>query len=108
MTNLKVSPEQAILLITERIDDIKTIKGTPYSPEYYDFIRWCSKTWSVIDGIYGPEDTHPEEIRSIGLSGCSCNAHREAQILIEVYHSRLLVYIREIQDLIATPPARQN
>jgi hypothetical protein len=34
---------------------------------YYDFIGWLSKTHAVIDGIYGVEDIHPEEIRLSGF-----------------------------------------
>jgi len=51
MANLKIPPEKVILLIHERIDAIQTIQKNPYGLEYYDFIRWCSKTWSVIDEI---------------------------------------------------------
>lgn len=104
MLNLKIPPEKAILLISERIDDIKTIRRNQYGLEYYDFIGWCSKTWSVIDGIYAADDTHPEEIRSIGLSGCSCNSHLAAQILADAYHSRLLHYINEIENSMKTSP----
>jgi hypothetical protein len=98
MINLKLPPEKAILLINERIDAIPMIEKNQYGLEYYDFIRWCSKTWIAIDAIYDVGDYHPEEIRSIGLQNCSCNSHLEAQILADVYHSKLLDYIREIQD----------
>ncbi len=103
MLNLKIPPEKAILQINERIEDIKTIREKQYGFEYYDVIGWCSKTWSVIDGIYGSDDYHPEEIRSIALSNCSCNSHVAAQILLEVYHSRLLDYINEIRISMKTP-----
>ena len=103
MANLKISPEEAILRITGRIDAIQTIEKNPFGLEYYDFIRWCSKTWSVIDSIYEADDPHPEEIRSIGLQNCSCNSHTGAHILAEVYHAKLLDYIREIQDSMKTP-----
>ena len=68
MSNLKISPEKAILLLNERIDDIITMRENQHGFEYYDFIGRCSKIWSVIDEIYGADDTHPEEIRSIGLT----------------------------------------
>jgi len=98
MSNLKISPEKAIVLLNERIDDIKTMRENQHGFEYYDFIGRCSKIWSVIDEIYGADDTRPEEIRSIGLPTCSCSSSREVQImLLEVYHSRLLDYINEIQ-----------
>ncbi|MDD1694320.1 MAG: hypothetical protein LUQ71_06305 [Methanoregula sp.] len=103
MVTLKIPPEKAILQIQERIDAIQTIKENEYGLlEYYDFIGWCSKTWSAIDGIYGSDDWHSEEIRSIGLSNCSCNSTIAAQILVEVYHARLLEYIAEIQDPVKT------
>jgi len=102
MPNLKIPPQTAILLINERIDDIKTIRENRYGLEYYDFMGWCSRTWSVIDEIYGAGDLHPEEIRIIGLPGCSCNSEREAQMLAEVYRSRLLEYIREIRVFMQT------
>ncbi len=103
MVNLKVPSEKAILLINERIDDIKTIRADQNGLEYYDVIGWCSKTWSVIDEIYGAGDIHPEEIRSIGLSNCSCNAQIQALILVEEYHSRLLDYIDEIRTSQTAP-----
>ena len=99
MPNLKkISPEKAILLLNEIINEIKTMRGNQHGFEYYDFIGRCSKIWSVVDEIYGVDDTRPEEIRSIGLPTCSCSSSRKVQIMfIEVYHSRLLDYINEIQ-----------
>jgi len=98
MSNLKISPEKSILLLNERIDDIKTMREYQHGFEYHDFIGRCSKIWCVIDEIYGAEDIHPEEIRSIGFPTCSCSSSREVQImLLEVHHSRLLDYINEIQ-----------
>jgi hypothetical protein len=97
MVNLKISPEEAIRRITGRIDAMKTIKENQYGLEYYDFIEWCSKTWQAIDEIYPADNPHPEEIRSIGLQNCSCNSHLEAQILADVYRSKLLDYINEIR-----------
>lgn len=102
MLNLKILPEKAILQINERIEAIKTIKKNQYGLEYYDFISWCSKTWPVIDGIYGSDDPHSEELRTIGLSNCSCNSHMEAVLLAEVYHFRLLDFINEIRESMKT------
>jgi hypothetical protein len=100
---LKIPPEQAILQIDERIEAIKNIKKNEYGLEYYDFIGWCSKTWQVIDGIYGSDDSHSEELRTLSLSNCSCNSHMQAVFLAEVYHSRLLDFINEIRDSMKTP-----
>jgi hypothetical protein len=97
MLNLKMPPEKAILLIHERIDAIKTIRENQYGLEYYDFIGWLSKTWSVIDEIYAGDDIHPEEIRIIGLPACSCNSERDAEMLVGIYRSKLLDYINEIR-----------
>ena len=102
MLNLKIPPEKAILQINERIEEIKTIRENQHGLEYYDVVGWCSKTWSVIDGIYGSDDPHPEEIRSIALSNCSCDSHIAALILLEAYHSRLLDYINEIRTSMKT------
>jgi hypothetical protein len=100
MVNLKISPEKAILLLNEKADEIKTIIEKQQGLEYYDFVGLCSKTWSVIDEIYGADDTPPEEIRIIGLPTCSCNSSPEVQImLLEAYYSRILDYIDEIQNL---------
>jgi len=104
MVNLKIPPEKAIYLLNQKVDEIKTIIETQQGLHYYDFVGLCSKIWSVIDGIYGADDTHPEEIRFIGLPTCSCNAKAEVQImLLEVYHSRLLDYIDEIRISMKTP-----
>jgi hypothetical protein len=102
MVNLKIPPEKAIILINQSIDDIKTIKGNQYGLEYYDVVGWCSKTCSVIDEIYGGGDIHAEEIRTIGLSNCSCNSHIQALLLVEIYHSRLVDYIEEIRTSMKT------
>lgn len=103
MLNLRIPPEQAILQMDERIEEIKNIGKNQYGLEYYDFIRWCSKTWQVIDGIYGSDDPHSEELRTLALSNCSCNAHMQAVVLSEVYHNRLLDYINEIRESAKTP-----
>jgi hypothetical protein len=103
MVSLKISPDEAIRQLNERIDAIQTVERTRYGLDYYDFIRWCSKTWQVIDGIYETGDPHAEEIRTIGLQNCSCNSHLEAQILADAYRSRLLDYIKEIQGPVKTP-----
>ncbi|MDO9550258.1 MAG: hypothetical protein Q7J03_04735 [Methanoregula sp.] len=96
-------PKQAILQIDEIIEEIKNIKKNQYGLEYYDFIGWCSKTWQVIDGIYGSDDPHSEELRTLALSNCSCNAHMQAVFLLEVYHTRLLDFINEISESTKTP-----
>jgi hypothetical protein len=97
MVNLKIPPEKAILLITQRIDAMNSIQRDQYGPGYYDVIGWGSKTWPVLDEIYGSGDPHSEELRNLGLSNCSCNAPTKALILAEAYHSRLLDYIEEIR-----------
>ncbi|MCK9630866.1 MAG: hypothetical protein M0R30_04430 [Methanoregula sp.] len=105
MPDLKILPEKAIILLNERIEAINAIKQNEYGLlEYYDFIGWCSKTWSAVDEIYGADDFHPEEVRSIGLSNCSCDSTIAAQILVDVYHARLQDYINEIQDSMKSVP----
>jgi hypothetical protein len=97
MAGLKIAPEEAILRITERIDAIGSIPGNQYGPEYYEFVRWCSKTWEAIDSIYGADDVHAEELRMLGIANCSCNSALQAQILVNAFHARLLEYIGEIR-----------
>ena len=104
MVNLKIPPEKAIFLLNEKADEIKTIIEQQQGLAYYVFVGLCSKIWSMIDEIYEAGDTHPEEIRIIGLPTCSCNSKTEVQImLLEVYHSRLLDYIDEIRLSLKTP-----
>lgn len=102
MVNLKIPPEKAIRRINERIDDLKTLRANQHGIEYYDFIGWCSKTWAVIDEIYETDDMHPEEIRILGMPTCSCNFESQAQMLVEVYRSKLLEYISEIRIFMQT------
>jgi len=105
MVNLKISPEQAILQIEERIGALGTIKTSESGLNYYDFIGWCSKTWQAIDGIYGSDDPHSEELRTLALANCSCNASMQALLLAEEYHARLLFFIDEINaGMPATAP----
>ena len=103
MLNLKIPPEKAILQMNERIEEIKNIKKNQYGLDYYDFVGWCSKTWQVIDGIYGSDGPHSEELRTLALSNCSCNSHMQAVFLAEVYHARLLDFINEIRDSMKIP-----
>ena len=97
MANLRISPETAIDLINERINEIQTIIGKQDNLGYYDFLGWCSKTYAAIDEIFGADGIHPVDIRSIGVPTCSCNAQDVAPMLLETYHSRLLAYIDEIE-----------
>jgi len=103
MPSLKMSPEKAVLLINGRIDEITTLAGKQDLPEYYDIVSWCSKTYAVIDKIYEAGDIPPEEIRSIVLPTCSCNSRNAARLLLEVYHSRLVGYVDEIQQSVTKP-----
>jgi hypothetical protein len=98
MINLKISPEQAISQLQERIEAMAALPRNQNGLEYYELVKWGSTTWQTIDGIYAPGDPHPEEIRGIGLQNCSCNAHIRASILAEAYHAKLLDYIREIEN----------
>jgi len=97
MATLRVSPEQAIALLTERIESIKTIPGDANGPGYYDLVKWCSKTWAAIDEIYGSGDPRSEELRTLGLSNCACNSSVQALLLLETYHARLIELIDEIR-----------
>lgn len=96
MPALRVPPKEAIRRLTERIEAMPAAGGGS-APGYYDVVSWCSKTWPVIDAVYGPGDLHAEEIRTIGLSACSCSAEGEASELLALYRSRLLAYIDEIR-----------
>lgn len=104
MTNLKIPPEKAIYLLSGKAGEISTMIADGHRLEYYDFIGWCSKTWSMIDEIYWGDDMHPDDIRVIGVPTCSCSSSIEAQrMLLEEYYSRLLDYIDEIQGSMKTP-----
>lgn len=97
MVTINIPAEEAIRQIQARIDAIDEIPKSPQGIEYYDFIRWCSNTWQTIDGIYGSDHPHAEELRLLGLQNCSCNAHMEALILAGAYHARLQAFIDEIR-----------
>jgi hypothetical protein len=51
MVTMKIPPEKAILLLNGRIDAMTTLEETRQDPGYYDIIRWCSETLSVVDEI---------------------------------------------------------
>ena len=99
MMSLKIPPEQALLLLTERIDAMNTIRAKQCGLEYYSVIGWCSKTYEAIDAIYAADDPRPEEIRSIALSNCSCDSSVKGQILADACRSRLEDYVNEIREL---------
>jgi hypothetical protein len=107
MAILKIPPEEAILLLNEKVDEITTIIKKQQGLDYYDFVGVCSKTYSAIDEIYGPDDIHPEDIRMIGFPTCSCNSKAEVQLmLLGDYLSRLLEYIDEIRISMERPTPR--
>jgi hypothetical protein len=97
MMNLKVPPGDAVSRIEERIRALDTVQKDPSGLDYYDFIRWCSQTWQVIDSIYGQGDPHSEELRTLALTNCSCNAAMQALLLAEDYHARLRLFVDEIR-----------
>jgi len=101
MGAIKVAPEDAVLLLQERIETLNAIKKDGAGLDYYDFVRWCSKTWQDVDRIYEPGDLHGEELRTLALSNCSCNASMQALLLAGEYHARLVSFIQEIQTSIA-------
>lgn len=97
MVTIRVPPEDAVLLLQERIETLNTVKTDGGGLDFYDFVRWCSKTWQVVDRIFGQEDPHSEELRTLALANCSCNASMQALIMAEEYHARLLAFIDEIR-----------
>ena len=86
-----------MLVLQERIEALNAVKKDGGGLDYYDFVRWCSKTWQVADRIYGQGDPHSEELRTLALAICSCNASLQALVLAEDYHARLLAFIDEIR-----------
>jgi len=95
---LKVPPKKALLLLQEKVAEIESMRMMRQTMEFYDFVGWCSKTWSLVDGIYRAGDIHPEDIRMIGTPSCSaCSAGDAQYLLLEAYASRLIDYIGEIE-----------
>lgn len=97
MTDLKIPPEQAILILTERLDAIAEMGGKQCDPGYYDIVGWCSKTWPVVDQVFGGATYHSEEIRLIALPACSCSSPGAMQQQMDIYHAKLLEYIGQIR-----------
>ncbi|AGB03066.1 hypothetical protein Metfor_2053 [Methanoregula formicica SMSP] len=87
-----------MLLLEERIKALNAVKKDGAGLDYYDFVRWCSKTWQTVEGIYGADDPRVEELRTLALFNCSCNASMQALILAEDYHARLISFIDEIRE----------
>ena len=44
MVTIHGSPEDAVLLLEERIKALNAVKKDGAGLDYYDFVRWCSKT----------------------------------------------------------------
>jgi hypothetical protein len=103
MVSLKVPPGQAVIILEERIRALDAVKRAPSGLDYYDFVGWCSKTWQAVDAVYGSGDWHSEELRTLALSNCSCNASMQALLLAGTYHARLQDFIREIADSPKSP-----
>ncbi len=88
-----------MLVLRERIKALNAVKKDGAGLDYYEFVRWCSKTWQVVDRIFGQDNSHREELRTLALAlaNCSCNASLQALVLAEEYHARLLAFIDEIR-----------
>jgi len=96
MPDLMVPPDEAIRLMCERIDAIPALQADPANCGYYDAVGWCSKTYAVIDRIYGAADMRAEEIRLMGLPGCSCSKDGQSYQVLDPYREKLLTWIDEI------------
>jgi len=96
MVTIRITPEEAVLVLQERIEALNAVKKDGAGLDYYDFIRWCSKTWQAVEEIYGADDPRVEELRTLALFNCTCNASMQALILAEDYHARLISFIDEI------------
>ena len=97
MVTIHGAPEDAVLLLQERIEALNAVKNDGAGLDYYDFVRWCSKTWQVVDSIFGQDSPHSEELRTLALANCSCTASLQALVLAEEYHARLSAFIDEIR-----------
>ena len=97
MVHLRISSEDAIQKIRARMEALARLQENPGGPAYYDLVRWGTETWPVIDSIYGSEDPHSEELRTLSLANCSCNATLRAMYLAEAYESRLTRYLDEME-----------
>lgn len=96
MVSLKIPPDEAIHRLTGRINALTGLMNGNPSPGYYDLVGWCSKTWADVDGIFA-DGMYSDEIRLIGLPGCSCDSPDRVRIQADVYQERLLHYIDEIR-----------
>ena len=97
MSDLRVSPEEAILLMTGRISALQPLKGNTERCGYYDAVGWCSETYAVIDRVYGSGNIKAEEIRMMGLPGCSCSTNGQSHQVLDLYAVRLMEWIDEIR-----------
>lgn len=83
-----------MLVLHERIDALNGVKKDGAGLDYYDFVRWCSKTRQVADRIFGQDNPQWEELRTLALANCSCNASRQALVMAEEYHAGCLRSLR--------------
>jgi hypothetical protein len=97
MTTLKIPPQEAIQQLTERIESIPALMAQGCDAGYYDMLKWCSKTWTTIDEIFGGGDYRCDEIRLIGAPACACCAPGALPAQLEVYHATLMQYIDQIR-----------
>ena len=44
MVTIHGTPEDAVLVLEKRIEALNTVKKDRAGLDYYDFVRWCSKT----------------------------------------------------------------
>jgi hypothetical protein len=95
MTETKIPPNEAISMLNNRLDAITELGKKGCDVGYYDLLRWCSKTWNVIDEIYGPGNFRAEEIRQMASPQVPVPTRWHADAM-EVYSTHLQKYISEI------------
>jgi len=108
MAELKIPAEEAIALITRRLEDLEEVRTQPGKSPYYLFVGWCSETWRSIDRIYGPDNFRAEEIRSAGMPSCSCSSPEDIRTAAGPYRDLLAKYRGEIRERMAGKHCEDN
>jgi hypothetical protein len=109
MLKLKIPPDTAFELLQERIKGIEKIrKNSRGGSEYSDFIRWGSTTITVLEGIYGSDDKHIRQLRTLENPSPTGDESIDTSNLLVLYGNLLLSYMDEINIFVNTPEFQES
>jgi hypothetical protein len=108
MLRLKIPSEKATDLLAERLDQSYAMKKDPRTGySYNDVLRWTVTTRTVLEGIYGPYDTHVSQFENIRLPRSTGDMGKDSFNILELFRNLLIAYLEEVRIYAGTEEFRE-